>query len=88
MVEVGYLVPGDGRIAIDLKNRTVTPGLTNMYVHIQSQSSKDNYSKSFRTNETDVVLAAIPYTEVTLMAGFTTVLDVGGNGANILLKSY
>lgn len=38
-------------------------------------------------NEADVALAAIPYAKATLMAGFTTVRDVGGNGVNISLKN-
>ncbi|MGB3586012.1 MAG: amidohydrolase family protein, partial [Tunicatimonas sp.] len=76
----------DNTQLIDLRNYTVLPGLIDMHVHIQNQSSKDNYSKGFRMNEADVALAAIPYAEATLMAGFTTVRDVGGDGVNISLK--
>lgn len=85
-VESGYQNPTNGEAAIDLKNHTVMPGLMDMHVHIQNQSSKDNYSKGFRMNEADLALAAIPYAEATLLAGFTTVRDVGGNGVNISLK--
>jgi imidazolonepropionase-like amidohydrolase len=85
-IESGYQEPGNGQTLIDLKNHTVMPGLMDMHVHIQNQSSKDNYSKGFRMNEADVALAAIPYAEATLMAGFTTVRDVGGDGVNISLK--
>lgn len=85
-IESGFQEPPGTSDLIDLRNHTVLPGLMDMHVHIQNQSSKDNYSKGFRMNEADVALAAIPYAEATLMASFTTVRDVGGNGVNISLK--
>ena len=78
--------PADARL-IDLKEKVVLPGLIDLHVHLQNQSSRDNYSKGFRLNDADIALQAIPYARTTLLAGFTTVRDVGGNGVNIALRN-
>ena len=85
-VEKGFTEPPSGARLIDLTQKTVLPGLIDLHVHIQNQSSRDNYSKGFRLNEADVALQAIPYARATLMAGFTTVRDLGGDGVNIALR--
>lgn len=71
---------------IDLKNSYVLPGFIDMHVHIESQSSPDTYIKRFTSNEADVAYEAAVYAERTLMAGFTTVRDLGGSGVNISLR--
>ena len=71
---------------IDLKNKTVMPGLMDMHVHIESQSSKKRYEEGFRMNKADVALKATIYCERTLNAGFTTVRDLGGSGVNVSLQ--
>ena len=86
-VEKGYQQPSSENRLIDLKDKTVLPGLMDMHVHIQNQSSKDNYSKGFRLNEADVALQAVQYANITLMSGFTTVRDLGGDGVNIALRN-
>ena len=85
-VAPGFAEPPAGARLIDLKGKTVLPGFIDLHVHIQNQSSKDNYSKSFRLNEADVALQAVPYARTTLLAGFTTVRDLGGDGVNIALR--
>jgi len=70
---------------IDLKEKTVMPGLMDMHVHIEHQSSKKRYEEGFRLNEADVALKATGYCRKTLMAGFTTVRDLGGTGVNVSL---
>ena len=70
---------------IDLKDKTVMPGLMDMHVHIEHQSSKKRYEEGFRLNEADVALKATGYCTKTLMAGFTTVRDLGGTGVNVSL---
>ncbi|MEJ2163345.1 MAG: amidohydrolase family protein [Robiginitalea sp.] len=82
----GY-VGGDGQDAvIDLRSMTVLPGFIDMHVHIESQSSPDTYIKRFTMNPADVAFQAAVYAERTLMAGFTTVRDLGGSGVNIALR--
>jgi len=63
------------------------PGFIDLHVHLQNQSSRDNYSKGFRLNDADIALEATQYARTTLLAGFTTVRDVGGNGVNISLRN-
>lgn len=82
----GYSSPGDGDLLVDLKEKTVLPGLTDMHVHIESQSSPDTYIKRFTMNPADIAFEAASYAESTLMAGFTTVRDLGGSGVNIALR--
>ncbi|HMQ07458.1 MAG TPA: amidohydrolase family protein [Saprospiraceae bacterium] len=86
-VEEGYIQPEDGSMIIDLKDKTVLPGLIDMHVHIESQSSPRNYEDRFRLNEADIALRATVYCMRTLEAGFTSVRDLGGSGVNVSLKN-
>lgn len=86
-VNSGYLNPGKEDKAIDLKKATVMPGLMDMHVHIENQTSPTRYVDGFRDNEADVAYKALPYAQVTLMSGFTTVRDMGGSGVNIALRN-
>lgn len=86
-VAAGYLKVPEGATGIDLKDKTVMPGLIDMHVHIESQSSPKGYEEGFRMNKADVALRATTYTRKTLMAGFTAVRDLGGTGANVSLRN-
>lgn len=86
-ISKGYLVAPDSCKTIDLKSKTVMPGLMDMHVHIEHQSSKNRYIKKFTDNKADVALHAIKYCRRTLMAGFTTVRDLGGTGVNVALRN-
>lgn len=72
---------------IDLKDATVMPGLMDMHVHIENQTSPTRYIDGFRDNEADVAFKSLPYAQITLMSGFTTVRDLGGLGVNIALRN-
>ena len=72
---------------IDLKNKTVMPGLIDMHVHIESESNPRAYMDRFTKNEADVAFGSLALAEKTLMAGFTTVRDMGGSGVNIALRN-
>ncbi|HIB49341.1 MAG TPA: amidohydrolase family protein [Flavobacteriaceae bacterium] len=74
-------------ITIDLRDKTVLPGLIDMHVHIESETSPDNYVKPFTLNEADVAFNAADIAKRTLMAGFTTVRDLGGSGVNVALRN-
>lgn len=78
----GYEKPADGDTVIDLKAMTVMPGLMDMHTHLMSQHSKDSYTEKFFLEESDYALRSTMYARVTLMAGFTTVRDLGDNGIN------
>lgn len=85
-VEKGYQNPAEGQ-AIDLKDKTVMPGLMDMHVHIEGESNPRRYIERFTLNDADVALRSTIYAERTLMAGFTTVRDLGGTGVNVSLRN-
>ncbi len=78
----GYQKPAEGDTLIDLKEFTVLPGLMDMHTHLISQHSKDSYTERFFMEESDYALRSTVYARVTLMAGFTTVRELGDNGIN------
>ena len=86
-VQQGYAEAPDTAVVIDLKDHSVLPGLMDMHVHIEGQSSPKRYEEGFRLNDADVALRATQYCERTLMAGFTTVRDLGGSGVNVSLRN-
>lgn len=83
----GFAKAPSGVEVIDLKEHTVMPGFMDMHVHIEGELSPARYSEVFRISEADVALRATMYCERTLMAGFTTVRDLGGTGVNVSLRS-
>ncbi|GGG36833.1 amidohydrolase family protein [Hymenobacter glacieicola] len=87
-VERGYTTPATGRDnVVDLKNRTVLPGLIDCHVHLEGETSKDNYLKEFTQNPADVAFGSLEHARKTLLAGFTTVRDLGGSGVNLALRN-
>ena len=78
----GYQEPKSGDKLIKLTEHTVMPGLMDMHTHLQSQHSKDAYTERFFMEEADYALRSTVYARVTLLAGFTTVRDLGDNGVN------
>jgi len=86
-IEDGYVDAGDDDTVIDLKDKTIMPGFIDMHVHIEGQSSPTRYIESFTLNEADVALRSTIYAKKTLLAGFTTVRDLGGSGVNIALRN-
>lgn len=86
-LSAGYQIGSDQDQTIDLKNATVMPGLMDMHVHIESQTSPTRYVDGFRDNEADIAFKSLPYAAITLMSGFTTVRDLGGSGVNIALRN-
>ncbi|MEO1628739.1 MAG: amidohydrolase family protein, partial [Bacteroidota bacterium] len=86
-VEKGFRPAQNGERLIDLKDKTVLPGLMDMHVHIENQTSTKRYEERFRMNDADVALRATVYARKTLMAGFTTVRDLGGTGINVSMRN-
>lgn len=86
-LENGFVEPASEQDSlIDLKDKTVLPGLTDMHVHIESESNPAEYLQRFTNNEADNAFNSVSFAEKTLMAGFTTVRDLGGSGVNIALR--
>ncbi len=80
-IEDGY-TRADSKKLIDLKDHTVMPGLMDMHTHLMMQHHKKVYSDRFFLSEADFALRSTTYAKKTLMAGFTTVRDLGDNGVN------
>ncbi len=76
-VASGYLPIGEGDELIDLKNRTVMPGLMDMHVHLYLEISRRTYIDRFTIDAADYAFKSVKYAERTLMAGFTTVRNPG-----------
>jgi imidazolonepropionase-like amidohydrolase len=76
-IEAGFRAPAAGDRVIDLKNGTLLPGLFDMHVHITSEYSRTSEIDGYKKNEGDVTLDGVVYAERTLLAGFTTVRDLG-----------
>lgn len=74
-------VPVDGAQIVDLTQMTCMPGFIDMHVHLSGESSPQSYSEGFRLDDTDYAFRSVGYANKTLMAGFTTVRDLGGDVA-------
>jgi imidazolonepropionase-like amidohydrolase len=79
-VEPGFTAPPAGDEVIDLRDHTVLPGLMDMHTHLSFQLSRQSYLEEFTLNPTDNAIRATHYARITLMAGFTTVRDLGDDG--------
>jgi imidazolonepropionase-like amidohydrolase len=86
-IDKGYTVGSSSDKIIDLKNKTVLPGLIDCHVHLESQFSKTSILEGFTRPDPEVAYYAAVYAKRTLMAGFTTVRDCGGSGVNISLRN-
>ena len=49
----GYAKAGTNDVVVDLKNSTVMPGLMDMHIHIESETSPTRYLDGFTQNEAD-----------------------------------
>lgn len=87
-VQDGYVNPtSTNDKVIDLKTKTVMPGWIDMHVHIEGDPGPTKYLEAFTNNEADVAYNAQDIARRTLLAGFTTVRDLGGSGVNVSLRN-
>lgn len=86
-VDKGFTKAGSADKLIDLSKKTVMPGFIDMHVHLEGETSKDQALQRFTQNEADVAFRSTVYAKKTLLAGFTTVRDLGGSGVNISLRN-
>ena len=86
-LQKGFMATDPSDKIIDLKNRTIMPGLIDCHVHMESETSPNAQLKRFTVNPADIAFESVRIARTTLLAGFTTVRDVGGSGVNIALRN-
>ncbi|WHZ18936.1 MAG: Amidohydrolase [Rhodanobacteraceae bacterium] len=82
-------VSREGAKVIDMPaNDTCLPGLIDSHTHLTSQFSKTSYSDQFRLNPADYAIESTVFARRTLMAGFTTVRNLGeSDNSSIALRN-
>ena len=87
MVLDGYvLVKSADAITIDLKSKVVLPGLIDFHVHIEKEFNRNTRLNSYILNEADIAFNSVGFAKTTLLNGFTSVRDLGGNGVNLSIR--
>jgi len=86
-IRSGYISTRNSDTVIDLKNKTVLPGLIDLHVHLEQETSPTRYLDQFTLNDADKAYRSVLFAKRTLMAGFTTVRELGGTGVNISLRN-
>ena len=78
VVEVRDGFVGEGRI-VDLRDSFVLPGLIDSHVHLTSQQNPNGRLEEVTQSDAEQAMVGARYARRTLMAGFTTVADLGGS---------
>jgi imidazolonepropionase-like amidohydrolase len=87
-VEQGFSTPASEARIVDLESQTCMPGLMDMHVHLTNQYSAKSDIERFRLNPADYAFRSAAYAEKTLLAGFTTVRDLGATAnLNVSLRN-
>jgi len=86
-VEQGYLPAGAGDTVVDLKAATVMPGWIDCHVHLDMQTAPNMVTTLVTTEPGDYALMAAYYARRTLLAGFTSVRNLGDHeGSTLALR--
>ncbi len=86
-VQDGIVAPPAGAIALDLRDKTVLPGLIDSHVHLSSDRGGEAGLIAFVREEPQMnALEAQMNGMKTLRAGFTTVRNLGDEGATLALR--
>ncbi len=84
-IHAGYMpadsIDSDAAIrVIDLSDQFVMPGFIDLHVHLSSQAGGANKLQRVTYSDADYALNAAMHARRTLLAGFTTVRDLGSRG--------
>ena len=72
----------DTTTVIDLSDKFVLPGLMDMHVHLTGGRPRPEYAK---TSASDQTIRGVENAKITLLAGFTTVRDLGAASAEAII---
>jgi imidazolonepropionase-like amidohydrolase len=74
----GYIAEGGGKV-VDLKTAFVLPGFIDSHVHITGQQNPNSRLEEVTQSSAEQALIGARYAKKTLLAGFTTVADLGAD---------
>lgn len=74
----GYVAEAGGRV-VDLKDSFVLPGLIDSHVHLTGEQNPNSRLDEVTRSSADDALVGAGFARKTLMAGFTTVADLGAD---------
>ncbi|MFN4176135.1 amidohydrolase family protein [Phenylobacterium sp.] len=78
----GYVAEPGGKV-VDLKDSFVLPGLIDSHVHITGQQNPNSRLEEVTQSSAEQAMIGARYAKKTLMAGFTTVADLGADNEAI-----
>jgi imidazolonepropionase-like amidohydrolase len=84
-VTPGFVDPTDDQVVIDLRDHTLLPGLMDMHTHLSTVISPTFFMEKFVMDSADYAFRSAMYAEQTLLAGFTTVRDLGDQDHNLTI---
>ena len=73
---------GEGRV-VDLRSSFVLPGLIDSHVHLTGEQNPNSRLENVTESDVDQAFAGARFAQRTLMAGFTTVADLGATNETI-----
>lgn len=72
--------PGEAATLVDLGGAFVLPGLIDCHTHINTMYDENVRLRSVQESDADAAVRGVGYARKTLLAGFTTIRDVGNSG--------
>jgi len=85
-IEKGFSSKLENETLIDLKDKTLMPGLMDMHVHMSGEVNKQSYTEKFFMSDSDFALRSTVFAKKTLDAGFTTVRDLGDLAPGVVVS--
>lgn len=87
-VETGFVPAPPGGEAVDLRTHTCMPGLFDLHVHLGYELTPAAFIEGFTLNPPDYAVRGVANAEKTLLAGFTSVRDLGAApGVSVALRN-